>query len=470
MWQKIIACMLFAVFAAGCISERTISSTSSLNKSAADELMFIDKEKADSRLKEQQPNYSLLDQAKESLIVEACSEGRVSERTLLPALVPILMSLVVTPAADWFVGKINDEVQKDLQGYTNIVNFSGRTYFYTKIMEPNFSCLRMRRSIPANAENNEKGEAKLETVWDFVAQIRLTDSKDAIQLRPLRLYYSKAFYEKATADDTVGVVIGLKADAVWKEGNVGKKDTVLNIDTLYQSTRNLKNDKKADYPFLNNPLFIPSAFISGKGEEADSDALKMMCAQIQKDNLSKEPLPIDSAGIIAWLNKLIGAPDLYERVVENENKNLKSTLDQKAVQKHTKDIIDKFVEGTKDYRKDEKNLTDDQKKQTNDMKKSIGVLNRLILEALYNAPSVIKWDFAASRYPMIPFSYDLDRKPVIEGRYVSPPINITVTVHETSAAPWLLKVLAENLDKNKKTVSSALSDYVKKQIPTESTK
>lgn len=463
MLQKSIACMLIVVFVTGCASERTISSTSSLNKSAHDELMFVDEDTASARLKEQQPNYSLLDRAKESLVVAACSEGRAEEKALPALVVPILMSLVVTPAADWFVGKINDDVQKDLQGYTNIVNFSGRTYFYTRIIEPNISCIRMIRSIPANPDKDEKGEAKLETVWDFVAQIKLTDSKDAIQVRPLRLYYSKAFYEKATAEDTVGVVIGLKADAVWKEGNVGKKDTVLNIDTLYQSTRNLKNAEKADYPFLNNPLFVQSAFISGQGEKADSDALKMICDQIQKDNLSKEPLPRESASMITWLNKLIGTPDLYERVVENENKNLKSTLDQKTTQKHTKDIIDKFIEGTKDYRKGEKSLTADQQGQ-------IRVLNRLILEALYKAPSVIKWDFAANRYPMIPFSYDLDRKPVIEGKYLSPPINITVSVHETSAAPWLLKVLAENLDKNKKNVSSALADYVKKQLPTESTK
>jgi len=69
-------------------------------------------------------------------------------------------------------------------------------------------------------------------------------------VRPLRLYFNRGHYRKAENEDVVGIVINVKLDALWMQGNYGDQKTLLSSRLLVDKI-DLSQNRQAHY-YLNN--------------------------------------------------------------------------------------------------------------------------------------------------------------------------------------------------------------------------
>lgn len=104
-----------------------------------------------------------------------------------------------------------------------------------RALNSRISCLRFTRFASGEANADE-------VALDFVVSVRLDPAGDAIRLRPLRLYISKA--DAKSADGHYSVAIGVRANAVWRDEFVGHSDKVFG-ETVATESVDLKNG-----PFL----------------------------------------------------------------------------------------------------------------------------------------------------------------------------------------------------------------------------
>jgi hypothetical protein len=79
-------------------------------------------------------------------------------------------------------------------------------------VDSRISCLRFTRFTGADAAADE-------VVLDFIASVRLDTARDAIRLRPLRLFISQA--AARSANGRYSIAIALRADAVWRDEFAG---------------------------------------------------------------------------------------------------------------------------------------------------------------------------------------------------------------------------------------------------------
>ena len=79
------------------------------------------------------------------------------------------------------------------------------------------SCVRFTRFSSPDPANEE-------VALDFVASVRLDAERDAVRLRPLRLYISQAAAKSANA--RYAVAISLRAEAVWRDEFIGHRGPV----------------------------------------------------------------------------------------------------------------------------------------------------------------------------------------------------------------------------------------------------
>jgi hypothetical protein len=79
------------------------------------------------------------------------------------------------------------------------------------------SCVRFTRYSAADPANTD-------IALDFVASVRLDPARDAILLRPLRLYISQAAAK--SANGRYAVAIAVRADAVWRDEFTGHRGRV----------------------------------------------------------------------------------------------------------------------------------------------------------------------------------------------------------------------------------------------------
>jgi hypothetical protein len=82
----------------------------------------------------------------------------------------------------------------------------------TPALNSRVSCLRFTRLTTAESGADE-------VALDFVASLRLDAPRDAIRLRPLRLYINQAAAK--SADGHYSVAIAIRADAVWRDEIAG---------------------------------------------------------------------------------------------------------------------------------------------------------------------------------------------------------------------------------------------------------
>ena len=121
-------------------------------------------------------------------------------------------------------------------------------------VQSRISCLRFTRFASADPQ---AGEVAL----DFVASLRLDAARDAIRLRPLRLYIGKA--SARSANGRYAVAISLRADAVWRDEFIGHHSQVFE-QTLLSESVDLKPGSylkyyAADAPGTRVPI-IPISF------------------------------------------------------------------------------------------------------------------------------------------------------------------------------------------------------------------
>lgn len=79
------------------------------------------------------------------------------------------------------------------------------------------SCLRFTRFATSGSDSDQ-------VALDFIASVRLDAPRDAIRLRPLRLFISHATAK--SADGHYSVAIAVKADAVWRDEFAGHQGPV----------------------------------------------------------------------------------------------------------------------------------------------------------------------------------------------------------------------------------------------------
>jgi hypothetical protein len=82
----------------------------------------------------------------------------------------------------------------------------------TAVLNSHISCLRFTRLTTAESGPEE-------VALDFVASLRLDAARDAIRLRPLRLYVNQGAAK--SADGHYSVAIAIRADAVWRDEFAG---------------------------------------------------------------------------------------------------------------------------------------------------------------------------------------------------------------------------------------------------------
>lgn len=99
------------------------------------------------------------------------------------------------------------------------------------------SCLRFTRFAGASSTADEVGV-------DFVASVRLDATRDAIRLRPLRLFISHA--AARSTNGHYSVAISVKADAVWRDEFVGHQAEVFE-QTVATESVDLKDGSYLKY-------------------------------------------------------------------------------------------------------------------------------------------------------------------------------------------------------------------------------
>lgn len=175
------------------------------------------------------PGLSGLDAKMEDQIRSQCNgPEKEPERALIP------LTFLIGPAIDFALDSIDKALEAELQKYLAAYSGSVNEKFYksTNADEPTaaWTCFRFTRAV--GPKHQEK------VVLDLIGQIALTDEKDAIKVRPLRLYLS----ETKAKGDQVGISLSLKAESVWRQDNRGQSEIVFDHKFLSEKV-DMSNDR-----------------------------------------------------------------------------------------------------------------------------------------------------------------------------------------------------------------------------------
>jgi hypothetical protein len=128
-------------------------------------------------------------------------------------------------------------VKEELQKYAQVSSASASGDYYRSSdgsaaapLASRISCLRFTRFVTTDSGSDD-------VVLDFVASVRLDATRDAIRLRPLRLFISHSGAKSANGH--YSVAISTKADAVWRDEFIGHQGQVFE-QTLATESVDLK--------------------------------------------------------------------------------------------------------------------------------------------------------------------------------------------------------------------------------------
>lgn len=159
------------------------------------------------------PGLAGLEKDKEDQIRQQCKAPKKGpERAFVP------LTFLAGPAIDFILDGIDKALEAELKAY--IAAYSGSTdgkfYKSTKTDGPvaAWTCFRFSRA------DGPKDQEKV--VLDLIGQIDVTTEKDALKVRPLRLYFADG---KAKGNQ-FGVTISMKADSVWRQQNRGQSEKI----------------------------------------------------------------------------------------------------------------------------------------------------------------------------------------------------------------------------------------------------
>ncbi len=210
---------------------------------------------------------------------------------------------VLAPSANqyvlWRPALADAKVEAAMQSYARVTAQGARRPFYgdpeRRNLEPAWRCFRFTRFVNRNDEP---------PAFDFVGQLRLGDSGDYVQVRPLRLYVAPGA-ERHFA-------IGLRLDAVWRQGNIGKLETVFEPVLL---AMRLKADVEELHYFLDKywehypilPVVPVSMDIRGRILQTAPATVTVTAVEFRKPEQAKEALLRVARGTGDHLSALIAA-------------------------------------------------------------------------------------------------------------------------------------------------------------------
>ncbi len=140
-----------------------------------------------------------------------------------PFFLPVL-SFFSGPAIDFALGEVERRFAEELKKYVAAYSASTNLDFYAPAPqaapELAWTCFRVTRAIVSGSDRT--------VVMDLIGQLWLSPDKDALKIRPLRVYYAKA---KAKGD-RVGISVSVNAQAIWRDHNVGKNEKIFEYTLL----------------------------------------------------------------------------------------------------------------------------------------------------------------------------------------------------------------------------------------------
>lgn len=166
--------------------------------------------------------------AEESAVREACGarEPRDNGKESSSAV----LAPAANPSPQWQAEAENARLEAALRSQVRMHAQSARRPFYAdperRNAEPAWRCFRYARFA---------GRDDAEPTLDFVGELRLGDSGDYVQLRPLRLY-------AGAEGRTRNIAVGLQLEAVWRQGNVGSRELVFEPVLLAAALRSDAED------------------------------------------------------------------------------------------------------------------------------------------------------------------------------------------------------------------------------------
>jgi hypothetical protein len=177
--------------------------------------------------------------AEDLLKHQALEERRIAAACSLPDAEPASSAASTMPETAG--GAAQGYVQKEFEKYAVAYTVQTQYPFY-RSAERNASgfapelAARCFRIVRYDARNNE-------IRLDAIVQLRLdsftvnaSSYRDAVQIRPLRVYFKKGSYEENRFGDKVSLSASIAVDAVWFEQNRGNSGTVLNYVFLPAQT------------------------------------------------------------------------------------------------------------------------------------------------------------------------------------------------------------------------------------------
>jgi hypothetical protein len=188
-----------------------------------------------------------------------------------------ILGVVVTAVFDYVINWATDAVQTEVKKYTKTYSAQKGDFFYQQVkagdavpesLRANVKCVRLVRMDPAD---------KKLAALDFIAELKVSQSGDYFQIRPLSLYYSKPLAEGTP----MSVAIELTGQETWFERTGGKTASVFDSTAVTSqfSAEDLKTPKtryflNASAPPGGDPftpwdklpqLPLPSVSVDSKG-------------------------------------------------------------------------------------------------------------------------------------------------------------------------------------------------------------
>jgi hypothetical protein len=178
----------------------------------------------------------------ESDVLRECSNGEVqrqlAEKGFLFDIAVRSWRLLLHPLAV----TVHDELRK----YAQISGASASGDYYRggnsgagAPLEGRISCLRFTRFADSAGGADE-------VALDFLAGVRLDGGRDAIRLRPLRLFISQGAAK--SADGHYSVALAVRADAVWRDEFAGHQGEVFERNVASESIELKKGSFLKYYP------------------------------------------------------------------------------------------------------------------------------------------------------------------------------------------------------------------------------
>jgi len=156
----------------------------------------------------------------ERALAAFCSNGEAQRAAGDKGLIGEFLSQILSITLE----KVSDRIHAEVAKYSAVSESTARIDYYRGVagapaahLESRYQCLRFSRIA---TDSSGQGEIAL----DFVAGIGLDTARDAVVLRPLRLFVSKTAARSATGK--YGIAISIHADAVWRDASVGHQGLV----------------------------------------------------------------------------------------------------------------------------------------------------------------------------------------------------------------------------------------------------